>query len=394
MKVIKIPKKKKGEFRTIYVQNKGWEKKKYQSLALILEDFYFSRLNNECVQGFIPGRNCVTNAQKHLNKDYTLTVDLKDFFDHVDAQHLISQGIDRRLAEEIMYEGRARQGLSSSPMAANIAANSLDKKILSYLEDFKNGCVYTRYADDLTFSCNDVEFLKQLRSELEKLVVSCGFKINPKKTRIQCARYGRRVITGIAIDDKCHATRSNKRKVRALKHKLKYETVQWKIDKYQRIINGLEEFNKCKLPNEKNKKERLNLMFWQKHLLFASDRLLKPDFLNKPYFKNNVQRKRDLLHRVGIERCLQYLEQEVLDTYHNYQLIEIDFHPNMNTKDRRFRWQRTKRRYLKMQNPSVEGMFHIEGVDPRCSTVQEAINFRRYGNLNNSMPPWSPIILS
>lgn len=135
-------------------------------------------------------------------------------------------------------------------------------------------------------------------------------------------------------------------------------------------------------------------MFWQKHLLFASDRLLKPDFLNKPYFKNHVQRKRDLLHRVGIERCLQYLDQEVLDTYHNYQLIEIDFHPNMNTKDSRFRWQRTKRRYLKMQNPSVEGMFHIEGVDPRCGTVQEAINYRRYGNLNNSMPPWSPIILS
>ena len=269
----------------------------------------------------------------------------------------------------------------------------LDKKILEYLAGFKNGCVYTRYADDLTFSCNDVNFLKQLRDELNKFVADCGFQINPKKTRIQCARYGRRIITGIAIDNKCHPTRSNKRKIRALKHKLKYETVQWKIDKYQRIINGLEEFNKCKLPNNDHKKERFNLMFWAKHLKFASDRLLKPEYLNRPYYKNHIERKRDLLNRIGIERCLQYLEQKVLDTYHNYQLIEIDFHPNKDSS-RRFRWQRTQRKYLKMQNPSVEGMFHIEGVHPNCNTVQEAINFRRYGNLNNSLPPWSPIILS
>lgn len=387
MKKIQIPKKNKKEFRTIYVQNKGWEKKKYRSLALILEDFYFTNLNSEVVQGFMPGRNCVTNAAKHASMTYTLTVDIKDFFDNVTETHLTNVGVSKILAKECMYDGRARQGLSSSPMAANIAAHLLDKDILDIIKD--TDCVYTRYADDLSISSNDITRIKLLRETLKIIVGKYGFAINPKKTRIQSARYGRRIITGIAVDDECHPTRSNKRKLRALKHKLKYETIQTKVDKYTEVINGLEEFNKCKLPNDTHRVQKLNLMMWDKHIKLASKRLLKPHFLKHKYYAKNISRRREFLHLVGIERCLPYLDQVILDTYHNYQLIEIDFANGMFAN-----WQRTKRKYLKMQNPSVEGMFHIEGVDPRCNTVQQAINFRRYGNLNNSLPPWSPIILS
>jgi hypothetical protein len=32
-------------------------------------------------------------------------------------------------------------------------------------------------------------------------------------------------------------------------------------------------------------------------------------------------------------------------------------------------------RYLKMVNPSI-GTFHVEGVDPQCATVEQALNWR------------------
>jgi hypothetical protein len=77
----------------------------------------------------------------------------------------------------------------------------------------------------------------------------------------------------------------------------------------------------------------------------------------------NGEVRREFLRKVGIERALRVLEARVISSRGPYELLEI------NLGDSR------RRPYLKMQNPSVDAV-HIEGVDPRCRTVQEALNYR------------------
>ena len=46
---------------------------------------------------------------------------------------------------------------------------------------------------------------------------------------------------------------------------------------------------------------------------------------------------------------------------------------------------------LKMQNPSVEGIWHLEYVGDEVTTCREAHNWRMYGDVNKE---WNPIILT
>lgn len=119
------------------------------------------------------------------------------------------------MANKVCYDGATRQGLSSSPAAANVAAIPLDKEIAVILPE---NSVYTRYADDLTISSDSISDLMILRERIPVLVEKCGFKVNNKKTRIQSSQFGRRIITGIAVDDKITATKKIRKNLRAAKH--------------------------------------------------------------------------------------------------------------------------------------------------------------------------------
>ena len=214
MRKVNIPKKSGGS-RTIYVQGPmekhifrllGYELSQFQEVAEV------SCNGSPVIQGFTEGRSPVSNASLHVGKLFSLTVDMKDFFDTVTSDHLILAGVKNDLAQDVCVDGATRQGLSSSPTAANVAAIPLDKKILSILPA---NVVYTRYADDLTFSSDNLQDLIILRDKLPGIIAGVGFKINPKKTRIQSSRFGRRIITGIAVDSVINPTRDQRRRLRA-----------------------------------------------------------------------------------------------------------------------------------------------------------------------------------
>ena len=80
--------------------------------------------------------------------------------------------------------------------------------------------------------------------------------------------------------------------------------------------------------------------------------------------EKNVEIRRELLRKVGIERAMESLPNRLLDKDGNYELYSIDLSEEI--KDAR---------YLKMVNPSI-GVFHLEGVDPKISTVKDALIWR------------------
>jgi len=82
--------------------------------------------------------------------------------------------------------------------------------------------VYTRYADDLTFSCNSEAVAARILKEIPTLAAAHGFKINTAKTTRQHARAGHRIVTGIAATPSgILPTRQARRKLRAASHQIK-----------------------------------------------------------------------------------------------------------------------------------------------------------------------------
>ena len=232
MKKIEIPKKSGGK-RTIYVQGPN-EKRKFRLLGYKMASF-FNKNGENIAHGFVEGRSPVSNAICHLNKKYTLSFDLKDFFDTVTPEHLKRAGVSEELAGQVCYEGSTKQGLSSSPSAANVAAIPLDKSIIQSFPP-ENDIIYTRYADDMCFSSDNINILLELRKKIPELTQNAGFKINEKKTRIQTSKFGRRIITGIAVDDKIYPLKKQRKKLRAIKHQLT------KLYSFATIINITKQF--------------------------------------------------------------------------------------------------------------------------------------------------------
>ncbi len=124
------------------------------------------------VHGFIKGRSTITNAKPHEGAQWIINIDLKDFFGTIHRNKVVTFFQELNYTEEVSrllsiictksvqdgYGYVLPQGAPTSPMLANFIATPLDDD-LSKLA-VSNDCVYTRYADDITFlaSKKDVQF--------------------------------------------------------------------------------------------------------------------------------------------------------------------------------------------------------------------------------------------
>ena len=215
-KIIKLPKGD-GKFRTIYAPSKAY-KEKLKSFLLDLQQKVHDADEDKTIHGFLRGRGPSSNAHKHVGYEYTLSLDIKDFFDSVKVE-MVAEFLSAEEQDLCFIDGIARQGLPTSPLIANLAFLKLDEKIKLAIEEEGVYTVYTRYADDLIFSFNHKEFAQTLEGLVKKIITDGGFVLNSKKTKLQSAKDGRRMITGIGVDERgIHPSRKLKRKIRAAVH--------------------------------------------------------------------------------------------------------------------------------------------------------------------------------
>ena len=111
-------------------------------------------------------------------------------------------------------------------------------------------------------------------------------------------------------------------------------------------------------------------------LVFTKDTEINP---RKLLEIENAEIRREFVRKVGIDRVCYSLKAKVLDRSGKYELLTLDIFGR-------------QRPYLKMLNPSI-GTWHVEGVHPDCKTVQEAINYRRFGTPNPKIN-WNPSVLT
>ena len=168
--------------------------------------------------GYVNGKTIKDNAIAHLCNPEILKVDIKDFFPSVNFKRVINVFIKMGYTRDISFS-LARlctlhnclpQGAPTSPSLSNIILIRMDIR----LENASNklDVIYSRYADDLTFSSSDISlsFLNYVKS----IIVSEGFQINLKKLRI-LKKTHKKIITGISItNDTLKVPREKKRYLR------------------------------------------------------------------------------------------------------------------------------------------------------------------------------------
>ena len=85
--------------------------------------------------------------------------------------------------------------------------------------------------------------------------------------------------------------------------------------------------------------------------------------------EKNVEVRREIVRKIGVEKLCKDLGATTIEKGWDHrgnpcELIGLDL------GDGRIR------PYVKLMNPSVEGVFHIEGVSPECDTLDKAFKFR------------------
>ncbi|MDP2582292.1 retron St85 family RNA-directed DNA polymerase [Shimia thalassica] len=159
---------------------------------------------NDCCYGFVAGRSIVDNARQHLNKKVVLKIDLKDFFPSVSQNQVMKIFLGVGYPVSVSYfltricclNRSLPQGAATSPSLSNLVGSRLDLGLSEYAKD--KGVTYTRYADDLTFSGDDIGSTEI--SQIKHIVAQQGFRVNDRKTRLLRGKK-QKIITGVSVSN-------------------------------------------------------------------------------------------------------------------------------------------------------------------------------------------------
>lgn len=182
--------------------------------------------SHPAVTGFVKGRSIVHNARPHVGKAIVVKMDIEDFFTRTTAKrvreyfHAIgwNWAACDLLVKLVTRKGGLPQGAPTSPRLSNLVNRRMDKRLAALAA--KRGAVYTRYADDMTFSFaqDDGDAARKLVSLAGRIVAEEGYKIHTrKKLRIQ-RRSDRQVVTGLVVNERVNLPRVTRRALRAIEH--------------------------------------------------------------------------------------------------------------------------------------------------------------------------------
>jgi len=189
---------------------------------------------HDACHGFVAGRSTVTNARPHQQAALVLKLDLKDFFPTVHYRRVrglfeqlgyatpvagVLAGLTThrpRLADgRVLWPGVLPQGAPTSPALANLVCRRLDHRLTQLAG--KYGAIYTRYADDLTFSFRTMPEVRvgRLLWWIDGICQQEGFVERPDKRRILRNKHQQRV-TGLVVNAGVKVPRADRRRFRAI----------------------------------------------------------------------------------------------------------------------------------------------------------------------------------
>ncbi len=186
------------------------------------------------VHGFVVGKSVRSNAQQHVGKRWVFNIDLQDFFPSINFGRVrgmfmgkpyhLPEKVATVLAHLCCFQGHLPQGAPTSPVISNMICAQMDSQLQQLAQ--RNGSIYTRYADDITFSTNwnrvplEISATNSVNQiipgdKLRQTVEQNGFSINSRKVWLR-GRHRRQVVTGVTVNDYPNLPRKFTNQIRAI----------------------------------------------------------------------------------------------------------------------------------------------------------------------------------
>jgi len=219
----RIPKKnpkREGEYRVVFEPIRALGNA-HKNLLRRFETFVRDvepRYPHSCAHGYVLNRSTLTNAQPHCGAPQVLHADVQDFFPTISIGRLVALflklGLHRTVADVLArfstIDDKLPLGLNASPLFANLICLDLDDKMLALANS--HTAVYSRYADDLTFSGSGS---LPTKLEISNNLMEEGFRLADRKFFIS-KRGQSHFVTGLSITDpkRPHVPKRYKRRLR------------------------------------------------------------------------------------------------------------------------------------------------------------------------------------
>lgn len=198
-------------------------------------------LKRAIAHGFVRKKSIMTNARQHLNRRFVFNADLENFFGSINFGRVrgffitnkhfkLNEKVATIIAQIACHENCLPQGAPTSPVLSNLIGHILDIHIAKLASSA--GCVYSRYADDLTFSTNEKVFPSEIAfaieenghnwvvgSKLKALVERQGFSVNESKSRMHYLD-SRQEVTGLVVNRRINVNADYRARVRQMVQRL------------------------------------------------------------------------------------------------------------------------------------------------------------------------------
>lgn len=227
-KVYQIPKRDGKSFRTI--AQPAPEVKLLQ--RILLDKLINNWPIHEAATAYRSDTSIADHARRHASSKYLLKLDFKNFFPAITATDVRQHAkLHSNLEEDdldifvkiVAWRNKLDRsfglsiGAPSSPAISNSMLFEFDQSISSFCKT--KHVTYSRYADDLAFSTNQKDTLKEIEAEVHRLtssIQSPKLAINEKKT-VNVSKRHHRSLVGLTItpDQKVSLGRERKRDIRA-----------------------------------------------------------------------------------------------------------------------------------------------------------------------------------
>jgi retron-type reverse transcriptase len=200
--------------------------------------------------GFIKGRSIQTFAAPHVGQRFVVRMDLQDFFPSFTARRIQAffraagypelvadflgglctnaaqfdtwRCLDSDVNPIVLREARSLysrphlpQGAPTSPALANLCAYRVDCRLSGFAQS--TGAQYTRYADDLAFSGDEVfaRGVERFTTYAAAILLEEGFSVNHHKTRVMSQGVRQR-LAGLVTNKRLNVMRKEVDSLKAI----------------------------------------------------------------------------------------------------------------------------------------------------------------------------------
>lgn len=186
----------------------------------ILENILYTQKAHKIAKAYLPKKHLKDNARFHTKRAVVIAMDIKDFFPSIHQDDITrifarmgyTDLLSSMFAKLTCLNNALPQGAPTSPYLSNLYMYDFDEALIRYCSD-KN-IIYTRYADDLTFSSKDGNIdIDALLGEVEQHLGEKHLQLNREKTKVMTPDE-RQIVTGVVVNERVHASIELKKEIR------------------------------------------------------------------------------------------------------------------------------------------------------------------------------------